>query len=143
MFNQTLEKNLPLPHSREALLERFAMMMKNYEEFFNTNPELYHIIFSSPQNGTEENLELKEVSSRGFAHLLNQIASMKAAGLLKDPKVFETSLFTFIVAHGYFSLKNNNIIYNLFQLFLGTPPNEEFVKKYLFQALELKWIEEK
>lgn len=135
MFSQSLEKNLPLPESSNALENRFKIMMHNYEEFTKTHPELYQIIFNSKNPNMQKNLELEEVSTRSFSILINQIASMKAAGLMGEVDVFEAALLTFIMTHGFMTLRNNRNIESLKYCFQSDVDEFKLFDTFLRKAI--------
>jgi AcrR family transcriptional regulator len=110
LFAKTLEKDLPIPITKELLLERLKKLKENYILFATKNPELYNIIFNTrlPQKG--ENSELQEVAHQAFSVLLNQMASMKTAGILKIDDVFSASMLIFTQLHGHILLQNIGVM---------------------------------
>ena len=138
MFNETLEKNLCLPESKIALLDRFRQLKLNYEEFATKYPELYQIIFHTKLPDKEKYPELKEVSTKAFAILLNQVASMKAVGLIGEEDTFASSLVIYILMHGYMTLKNNSILEGLSNLFEYDQSIEDQMDRFLSRVILLK-----
>ncbi|MDX1958715.1 MAG: TetR/AcrR family transcriptional regulator [Leptospiraceae bacterium] len=138
MFNATLEKNLIIATNKKELMERFHILKKNYMEFAIKNPELYQIIFNSKLPNKEDFPELKESGMKAFSQLLNQIASMKIAGLLKEKEVFAAALFTHIIIHGYMSFQNTEMISNLKQMFQFEQDIEPMLDEFIYRALKIE-----
>ncbi|WCL50142.1 TetR/AcrR family transcriptional regulator [Leptospira sp. GIMC2001] len=138
MFAEHLERNLPIASSKENLMERFKIMRMNYADFVDKYPELYQIIFST--NLPDKNLypELLVVARKSFEILLNQIAAMKAAGLIEEEDVILASFFVHMLVHGHMSLKKTGSIDKICED-LGYKVNlEEGASRLIFNALGMK-----
>ncbi|PJE03763.1 MAG: hypothetical protein CK427_04625 [Leptospira sp.] len=110
IFNEFLEKDLPLPSTKDAIIQRFHKLKENYILFATKYPELYNIIFNTRLPDKEEYPELMEVGRKAFSTLLNQMAAMKASGLIDVEDIFLASIFTHTLIHGMVSMQNINMI---------------------------------
>jgi AcrR family transcriptional regulator len=110
IFTQILEKDLPLPSNKDAVLARFHKLKENYLEFATKYPELYNIIFNTKLPDKEKYPELLEVARKAFSTLLNQMAAMKASDLISEEDIFLVSIFTHTLMHGLVSMLNLNMI---------------------------------
>jgi AcrR family transcriptional regulator len=109
LFTETLSADLPLADSKETMLVRFRKLKENYLKFASEHPELYNIIFLTRLPDKEKYISLREAGQKAFSTLLDQMAAMKAAGMIEESDVFLASMFTFQFLHGQVSLKNTGV----------------------------------
>lgn len=136
LFQETLEKNLPIASTKVDLIKRFKLLKNNYQEFAENNPALYQIIFSTKLPDKNKFPELREAGKKAFSVLINQLANMKLAGVMKEEDIFTAALFTHMAVHGHMLFKNTEMLVNLTEMFSYEFDPEINIEKYLFRALQ-------
>jgi AcrR family transcriptional regulator len=117
LFVETLESDLPLPTTKQILFQRFHKLKENYVRYATENPELYNIIFNTKLPEKMDSPDLKYFAGKAFSVLVNQVASMKTAGLIEIEDVFSASMLIFTQLHGHIMLSNIGVMNGLMKAF--------------------------
>ncbi|MCC5815866.1 MAG: TetR/AcrR family transcriptional regulator [Leptospira sp.] len=138
LFVDTLESDLPVPTTKEILLKRFKKLKDNYIRYATENPELYNIIFNTKLPENEDNPELKFFANKSFSILVNQVASMKTAGLMEIEDVFSASMLIFTQLHGHIMLNNIGVMNGLIKGFQYDKDISDEIDGHLSKSLGMK-----
>ena len=138
LFTQYLNRNLPLGSSREEVVQRFAIMRKNYIDFSTDYYTLYHFMFGNNNLKSIHSPELEKLQEESFSTLIQQIATMRALGMIGEYPVFESAFFVFTLMHGFSTMKNNGVMQHLSSHFSYQGDLLEKIMEFVFRGMDAK-----
>ena len=136
LFTQYLNRNLPLGSSREEVVQRFAIMRKNYIDFSTDYYTLYHFMFGNNHLKSIHSPELEKLQEESFSTLIQQIATMRALDMIGEYPVFESAFFCFVVMHGLSTMQNNGVMDHLSAHFSYDQNMQEKIMEFLLRSME-------
>jgi len=138
LFSEYLNRNLPLGSSREEVVQRFAIMRKNYIDFSTDYYTLYHFMFGNNHLKSIHSPELEKLQEESFSTLIQQIATMRALSMIGDYPVFESAFFVFTIMHGFSTMKNNGVMQHLSSHFSYKEDMLEKIMEFVFRGMDAK-----